>query len=76
MAMERSERLWTILFVYVLLHALHVLGGMIYLALVTRNGLLGRYDHEYYVGVRHAAMYWHFLDVVWLMMFGIFVILG
>jgi heme/copper-type cytochrome/quinol oxidase subunit 3 len=60
----------------VLIHALHVLGGVIYLAIVTQRALAGRYDHEHYTGVKHAAMYWHFLDLVWLMMFGTFLVLG
>lgn len=76
MAVERESRLFTILTFYIVVHALHVLGGIIYLALVTKKAADGRYDHEYYVGVRHAAMYWHFLDVVWLMMFGTFLLIG
>src|SRR5688572_29127375 len=62
-------QLYKLLFVLVLLHALHVAGGVIYLAVVTRRALRGVYDHEHYTGVRHAAMYWHFLDGVWLVMF-------
>jgi heme/copper-type cytochrome/quinol oxidase subunit 3 len=73
---ERGSRLYAILFVFVLIHALHVLGGMIYLAIVTLKGHKGYYDHEHYVGVRHAALYWHFLDVVWIFMLGTFIALG
>ncbi len=64
------------LFILVLLHALHVVGGVIYLVVVTRRALQGRYDHEHYTGPRHAALYWHFLDVVWLVMFGTFLLFG
>ena len=69
-------QLYKLLFVLVLIHALHVLGGVIYLAVVTRRAVAGVYDHEHYTGVRHAAMYWHFLDLVWLTMFGTFLFLG
>ena len=72
----RDTRLYGLIFVFVLLHALHVLGGMIYLAIVTRRAFAGRYDHEHHTGVRHAAMYWHFLDGVWLLMFGTFLAVG
>ncbi len=72
----RSTRLYGILFFFVLIHALHVLGGIIYLAIVTWKARKGWYDHEHYVGVRHAALYWHFLDVVWIFMFSTFIILG
>lgn len=69
-------QLYKLLFVLVLLHALHVVGGVIYFVVVTRRATAGYYDHEYYGGVRNAAMYWHFLDIVWLTMFGMFVLLG
>ena len=73
---SRETRLWSVLFIFVLLHALHVIGGIIYLVLVTVKAHAGKYDHEHSVGVRHAALYWHFLDVVWITMFGTFLILG
>ena len=76
MPAARPERLWAILFFFVLIHALHVIGGIIYLAIVTWKAKQHLYDHEHYIGVRHAALYWHFLDVVWLVMFGTFLALG
>jgi cytochrome c oxidase subunit 3 len=51
------------------LHALHVVGGLIYLAMVTARCFHGRYSSAYYPGVRYSAMYWHFLDAVWIVMF-------
>lgn len=50
------------------LHALHVVGGVIALALVTTRAALGRYDHERNWAVRFATLYWHFLDIVWICM--------
>lgn len=63
--------LFGLIFIFILIHAAHVLGGIVQLVIVTRGAFLGRYDHEYYNPVKHAAMYWHFLDVVWLVMFGL-----
>ena len=40
------------------------------------QGYRGAYDHENYLAVRHAALYWHFLDLVWLVMFLTFWALG
>jgi heme/copper-type cytochrome/quinol oxidase subunit 3 len=51
------------------LHALHVIGGMVLLGAVTAKAFAGRYSATYHPGVTYAAMYWHFLDVVWLVMF-------
>jgi cytochrome c oxidase subunit III len=56
-------------YVLTALHALHVIGGMVLLAVVTIRAFAGRYSAAYYPGVKYAAMYWHFLDVVWLVMF-------
>ena len=47
------------------LHALHVLGGLVPLTLVTLRARRDRYtttDHE---GVDLVAMYWHFLAITW-----------
>ena len=41
----------------------------IVLGVTTAHALHGRYDHENYTGVKSAAMYWHFLDVVWIIMY-------
>lgn len=60
----------------IVLHALHIVGGIVYLAVVANRAALGRYDHEHYVGIKHAALYWHFLDVVWLVMYGTMLALG
>lgn len=47
-------------------HAFHVLTGVIFLAIVLRNGLRGRYSPEKHWGVEACAIYWHFVDVVWI----------
>ena len=53
----------------ILLHAAHVVGGVIPLAVVTRKAFAHRYDHEVHTPVRLITAYWHFLDVVWIVMF-------
>lgn len=50
------------------LHAVHVVGGIIALGIVSVRAGLGRYDHERHWPVDFAAQYWHFLDLVWLCM--------
>lgn len=65
----RPQPFFGIIFTFILIHAAHVLGGLVQLVLVIRGAFQGRYDHEYFNPVKHAAMYWHFLDVVWLTMF-------
>ncbi len=55
-------------------HALHVIGGMIYLGYVLIQAYRNRYDHERHWAVDNCAGYWHFLDVVWFAMLATFLI--
>ena len=65
--------LYGLVFVLILLHALHIIGGLIPLGIVTVNAHRGRYDATHNNAVVFTAMYWHFLDIVWLVMFGLMV---
>ncbi|MCA8983566.1 MAG: hypothetical protein R3C12_13340 [Planctomycetaceae bacterium] len=56
----------------IFMHVGHFLAGYIALGYVTFQAFRGRYDHEYHNGVRLAAIYWRFLDVVWLCMLLLF----
>ena len=60
-----------LMFFLILVHAMHVVGGIVPLAVVTGKALRQRYDHEAHEPVRWLAMYWHFLDGVWVVMFGV-----
>jgi cytochrome c oxidase subunit III len=51
------------------LHAAHVIGGLIPLAVILPRAKAGRYSRNFHPGVRYAAIYWHFLDVVWCVLF-------
>ncbi len=56
------------------LHALHVAGGILALGIVGVRTAMGHYDHERHWPVDFAALYWHFLDVVWVCMLITFVL--
>lgn len=73
---ETGANLSLLIGCFIILHALHVLGGICYLPVVVYRANRGLYDHEHYVGIKHAALYWHFLDIVWLVMFGTMLIVG
>ncbi len=51
------------------MHALHVVTGLIFLGVVLRKGARGLYSPEKHWGVEAAAVYWHFVDVVWIFLF-------
>lgn len=68
--------LYGFIFFLIALHALHVLGGMIALIRLAIHGFKGRYDHENHQSVKHTAQYWHFIDVVWIILFGTILLMG
>jgi cytochrome c oxidase subunit 3 len=51
------------------LHAVHVVGGLVPLAMITVAAYRGTYDRTKNAAVRHTAVYWHFLDAVWCVVF-------
>jgi len=60
------------IFVFAVLHALHVGLAMLFLVFVTLRGFADRYDHEYFWGVTVCAYFWHFLGAVWLCILVVF----
>jgi len=56
------------------LHAAHVIGGIALLVIVLVRCRRGRYGSDHHGGVTYAAMYWHFLDAIWLVLFAVMVV--
>lgn len=57
-------------------HAFHVLTGVIFLGVIYRNGRKGLYDAERHWPVEAAAVYWHFIDVVWILFYPALYLIG
>ena len=49
-------------------HGAHVFVGVIWALEVMRRGAKGRYDNNP-IGIEMFGLYWHFVDVVWIMLF-------
>jgi len=58
------------------MHAFHVLTGVIFLIIVYRNGRKGNYTSEKHWAVEAAAVYWHFIDVVWIFFYPALYLIG
>jgi cytochrome c oxidase subunit 3 len=58
------------------MHALHVVTGLIFLSIVLRNGSRGLYSSEKHWAVEAAAVYWHFVDVVWIFFYPALYLIG
>jgi len=57
-------------------HAFHVLTGVLFLIIVRRNGRKGLYSAERHWPVEAAAVYWHFIDVVWVFFYPALYLIG
>ena len=50
-------------------HGAHVTGGVIYLTVILIQGLRGTYTAENNHKVEILGLYWHFVDLIWIMVF-------
>lgn len=58
------------------LHASHVTAGLIALFIVGAFGLAGKLKREHSERCEVIAMYWHFVDAVWVVVFTVVYIIG
>ncbi len=58
------------------MHAFHVFTGLIFLLVVWNNGRKGLYSAGKYWGVEAAAVYWHFVDLVWIFFYPALYLIG
>ena len=57
------------LYVVVVTHLLHLLGGLISLLIIIYNHFKQKYNSGQTLGIELGAMFWHFLDFLWLYLF-------
>lgn len=57
-------------------HGFHVLVGTIFLAVCLARALAGQMSPQKHFGFEAAAWYWHFVDVVWLVLFAAIYVWG
>lgn len=62
-----SESTVTTSFLYliVLVHLAHLFGGLIALLIVIVKNMKNKYSSKDFLGVEIAAMFWHFLGILW-----------
>jgi cytochrome c oxidase subunit 3 len=59
----------TFLYIVTVVHLLHLAGGLIALCVIVFKQLKGRYNSVQTLGIELGAMYWHFLDLLWVYLF-------
>ncbi|MGW8319744.1 MAG: cytochrome c oxidase subunit 3 [Candidatus Promineifilaceae bacterium] len=58
------------------MHALHVLSGVILILITWNLGRKGNYSAEKHWGVEACAIYWHYVDVVWVFFYPALYLIG
>ena len=56
-------------------HGAHVFGGAVMLAVVVYRGMAGQFSAKHHDMVEATSLYWHFVDVVWILLFSILYLL-
>lgn len=57
------------------MHGFHVFVGIIYLIVLLLQAAAGKYTFAKYTGLTLGTLYWHFVDVIWVVLFSIFYLL-
>ena len=56
-------------------HGAHVFGGALMLGVVVYRGMAGQFSARHHDMVEATSLYWHFVDVVWILLFSILYLL-
>ena len=64
-----SNAAGSFLYLIALVHLLHMTGGLIALGVSFTKSLLKKYSSADYLGIELTAIYWHFLDFLWVYLF-------
>ena len=59
----------TFLYIVTVVHLLHLAGGLIALFIIIIKQLKNKYNSKETLGIELGAMYWHFLDFLWIYLF-------
>jgi len=67
---------WSIFYIMTGFHAFHVFTGVLFLIIVYRNARKGLYSSERHFPIEAAAVYWHFVDVIWIFFYPALYLIG
>ncbi|WP_210639081.1 MULTISPECIES: cytochrome c oxidase subunit 3 family protein [unclassified Pseudomonas] len=74
LGMERNT-FFTLYWILTAFHFLHVLLGMVILGWLAEGCRRRRYDSQRYSGLESGVLYWHMVDMVWVLLFPLVYIL-
>jgi cytochrome c oxidase subunit 3 len=56
-------------------HGAHVFGGVLMLGVILYRGTAGQFSSRHHDAVEAVSLYWHFVDVVWIILFSVLYLL-
>lgn len=65
-----------VIFLMTGMHALHVISGLFFIGIVYYLGRKGTYTPEQHWGVEACAVYWHYVDLVWIFFYPVLYLIG
>ncbi|MCF6242737.1 MAG: cytochrome c oxidase subunit 3 family protein [Bacteroidales bacterium] len=73
MTLPPGEALFFLLYFFMTgLHALHIIAGSIFIAVVIAQLNKGKITQDDYVLQENAGLYWHLVDIIWIYLFPLF----
>jgi cytochrome c oxidase subunit 3 len=58
------------------LHALHIIIGMVLIAVIYRRVQKGKITHDNYQLLENGGLYWHLVDLIWIFLFPLFYLIA
>jgi cytochrome c oxidase subunit 3 len=68
---HHAEMFFSLYFAMTGMHALHMVVGVGLFGFLAYMAWRGKYTPDYYTPIENAGLYWHFVDVVWIYLFGL-----
>jgi len=69
---DEARLFFSLYFTMTGLHAVHMIGGILVMAIIAFLALRRHFSEKYYAPVELLALYWHFVDIVWIFLFPMF----
>ena len=71
-----ADKYGAVVFAMTGMHALHVITGVIFIGIVWNLGRKGHFSEKKHWGVESCAIYWHYVDLVWIFFYPALYLIG
>ena len=71
-----GDKYGAVVFAMTGMHALHVISGVVFILIVWNLGRKGHFSPHKHWGVESCAIYWHYVDLVWIFFYPAIYLIG